>query len=546
MRPVLVATSLAFGVAALGIVLGLPAAVLAEGGLRALFVPIELGLAILALVASARAPYAAWVRRVVVALYAVLLVFLAYEHEFETSFRRKPALIEDWRFALNLVHFLAEMKTWRWHVFLVGSLAGAVAFVAALSRFLAALQRRAPQIAPRRLGALAALWLALGVGTIAALGQKGPVQFAGARLVDNYRASVAARARLGALRDAKPDDRYRVFHDVRLAKRPSFYFLVVEAYGQVLATWDMTTPYRALMTRVQARLEAAGYRTRTGYSSAPVHGGRSWLSLATMQSGMLLDTPESFTAFETSSLRIPTLAGFLREQGYHTASLEPGTKLRTGLGHDDLYAHELRVDAARIAYGGPPYGFGGIPDRYSLDVFRRRFLPQLAEPRYFFYMAVSTHFPWGPETVPPFEASADWPPLPGVDLVGSELRRWYLKSVEYEWRVLLELLEEQRSEDIVVVILGDHQPRLESNQPGEVTFDTPVHVLSRDGAFVERFAARGFAPGMYAEPGRAPPLVHEALFSLLVTELAGAYGTPETRSLPAYHPAGIGLGGLNP
>ena len=110
----------------------------------------------------------------------------------------------------------------------------------------------------------------------------------------------------------------------------------------------------------------------------------------------------------------------------------------------------------------------------------------------------------------------------------------------------MELLEAERSQEIVVVIIGDHQPRLESNQPGEATFDTPVHVISRDPAFIARFAERGFQPGLYAEPKRGQTLVHEALFSLFVTELAGAYGTPETKGLAKYFPAGISVGGLNP
>ncbi|MBX3186573.1 MAG: hypothetical protein KF819_06145 [Labilithrix sp.] len=542
MRAVLVGVVLATSTALLGVILALPSVFLSNGARGTLFYSFELGVGLLAVVASARTGAARVVRRFAVALYALLLLFLFYQHGFKFFFRREPALVEDWHFAINLLHFLSEMKTWRWHALIWGSLAAAIVFVIAIDRLFAALQRRSRSVPARRLAIAAAAWAIVGVVSIHL---DGPIRVASAHVVDNYRASIAARVRLGPLRDAGRDGRYDAFMDVRLAKRPSFYFLVIEAYGQILATWDMTTSYRALMARVQARLGAAGYHMRTAYSSAPVHGGRSWLSTSTMQTGILIDEPESYAAFETASHRIPTLVGFFRAQGYDTASLEPGTKLRTGLGHDDAYAHKLRVDAPRLEYTGPQYGFGGIPDRYSLETFRTRFLPTLAEPRYVFYMAVSTHFPWGAETVPTFEGG-DWPPLDGEGAVASELRLWYLRSVEYEWRVLIELLEAERSPEIVIVVVGDHQPRLESNQPGEATFETPVHVISRDDAFVERFAERGFTKGLYAEPGRAPPLVHEALFSLLVTELAGAYGTPETKGLAKYFPAGISVGGLNP
>jgi phosphoglycerol transferase MdoB-like AlkP superfamily enzyme len=535
--------ALALGALVLAVGLAVPSNTLGVPGTRTLFLSFEVGVALLGLaVVAQRAAAAAWVRRLVVALYALLLLFLFYENLFASTYHREPALVEDWRMAINLVHFLSEMRSWQWHALIWGSVLGAVVLVVLLDRFLAVVQKALRDVPRRRLQLVAALWFGLG-GLSALLG--GPVRLAGKPLIANYRASVAARAGLAELRDNKHDDRYEPLMKVRLAKRPNVYFLVIEAYGEVLSTWDMATSYRDLMARSQAVLTANGYKTSTAYSTAPVHGGRSWLSTSTMQTGILIDQPTSYAAFEAASRRIPTLAGFFKEQGYHTASLEPGTKARVGVSDGDLYGHETRVDATRLEYTGEPHGFGGIPDQYSLETFRARFLPGLADPRYVFYMTVSTHFPWTAETVPSYHGGGDWPPLAGESAIGSDLRRWYVRSIEYTWRILLDLLVADRSPDIVVVVLGDHQPRLESNQPGEVTLDSPLHVLSRDGAFVDRFTARGFEPGLYAEPGRREPLLHQGLFSLLVTELAMSYGTPETAWLARYYPNGISLGGLN-
>lgn len=543
MRALAGRAALGFGALVVCAGLAVPSNTLGLPGTRTLFLSYEVGFALLALATSEqRARAAAWVRWLVVALYALVLLFLVYENLFVSTYHRDPALVEDWRFTINLVHFLSEMRSWQWHVFIWGSVLGAIAFVILLNRFLAVVQRGMRDVPRRRLHVVAALWLVLG-GISACL--DGPIRFAGKPLVANYRASVAAHARLAELREKKHDDRYEPLMKVRLAKRPNFYFLVVEAYGEVLSTWDMTASYRDLMARSQSVLEASGYKMRTAYSTAPVHGGRSWLSTSTMQTGILIDQPTSYAAFEASSRRVPTLASFFKEQGYHTASLEPGTKARVGVSDGDLYAHETRIEGTRLAYSGTPWGFGGIPDQYSLETFRSRFLPGIEEPRYVFYMSVSTHFPWTAETVPSFQGGADWAPLAGASAIGSDLRRWYMQSVEYTWRALLDLLVADRSPDIVVVILGDHQPRLESNQPGKVTLEAPVHVLSRDGEFVDRFTERGFERGLYAEPGRHEPLVHEGLFSLLVTELAIAYGTSETKWLARYYPKGISLGGLN-
>ncbi|MBS2018717.1 MAG: hypothetical protein JST00_37970 [Deltaproteobacteria bacterium] len=542
-RAVLVRVALGAGAALLGLAVALPARLVGNEERAPLFFSFELGVGVLAVIATARGARGRWAPWVVAALYTALLVFLFYQTGFKAFFLREPALVEDWHFAINLFHFLSEMKTWRWHALVWGSIVGLFAFVFAVGKLLGAVQRHTHAMPRKRLAAIAIAWAVVG-GTSSHL--RGPIRIAGSSVVDNYRASVAARKRTAPLRDRGRDDRYDPFMDVRLAKRPSFYFLVVEAYGQILATWDMTSSYRSLMDRARVRLEAAGYHMATAYSSAPVHGGRSWLSTSTMQTGILIDEPASYAAFEAASYRIPTLAGFFRAQGYDTASLEPASKKRPGLGNDDLYAHRVRVDGDRLEYGGPPYGFGNIPDQYSLRTFRSRFLPTVAEPRYVFYFAVSTHWPWGPKSIPEFEGGPEWPPLEGTETIASDFRLGYLRTVEYEWRSLLELLEAERSQEIVIVVIGDHQPRLESNQPGEATFDTPVHVISRDAAFVARFADRGFQPGLYADPKRGTTLVHEALLSLFVSELAGAYGTPETKGLAKFYPTGISVGGLNP
>ena len=542
---------LILGIVALNVLLFVPAFIWVDGWRAAFRLSFEYGLALLALVAIAPTRLRTPVRILLVALYSAFALFLFYHHAFKAFFVREPAVVEDWRFAINLVHFLSEMRSARWVIFTWGCLIGSLVLIFVIDRLFAALQRRVHP-SRKQLAVAAAAWIALGAVSIP-LG--GPIRMAGAKVADNYRASVAVRRRLGPLRGAAPDDRYQSLMKVRLAKRPSFYLLMIEAYGEVLATWDMAPAYKALMARVGERLTAAGYTMRTAYSSAPVHGGRSWLSIATVQSGIFIDEPESFAAFESASRRIPTLIQFFRNQGYHTASLEPGTKTRPGLSDYDLYGHDRRVDGMTIDYRGRRYGFGEIPDQYSLRYFHERDL--LPEPRYAWYMAVTTHYPWSDDWLPPFvhdiatlngpnppvADDAGWPPLPGVDAIASDMRRNYFKSVEYEWRALTDFLASDPSKDLIVIVLGDHQPRLESNSPGAVTFRSPVHVIARDPGFVDRFAELGFQPGMYADPGHA--LQHEGLFSLLVTKLAEAYGTPDTRGLAHYFPDGIGLAGLN-
>ena len=536
MRPQQRKVLLVLAVVALGAVLALPSWL---WGHRWGY-PIEYGYGVLALVACARTRFEKAARRAFIALYAITLLFLVYDELFPAFFHRDPALVEDWKLAVNLYHFVREMKTWRWALSLGAIVAGSALLFAALGRLLGALQARA-RPTRRALSLAFAAWTAVAATSLLA---RGPLSLASAKVAENYRASKEAKRRLAALDGDARDDRYRDLMKVRLARRPNFYLLLIEAYGQVLATWDMVEPYRALMDRVRARLERAGYHARTAYSTAPIHGGRSWLSIATVQTGIAIDVPTTFAALEPVSRKVPTIAGFFHAQGYTTASLEPGTNMKTGP-DADLYPDDLRFDAAELRYTGPKWGYGTIPDRYAWDQFRARGLGAMREPRYVFYMATSTHYPWTAETIHSYD-TPDWPPLPGMDAIGTDFRRWYMKSVDYEWHVLTEVLEADPSPDVVIVIVGDHQPRLESNQPGEVTFETPIHVLSRDADFVDPLALLGFERGMFAEPGRIAPVTHAGLFSLVVSQLAARYGTPETRAFGRYAPEGISLAGLKP
>ena len=128
------------GLAAFGLVLALPSIV---WGLRARAAgpyPIEYGYLVLALLATRATRARVAARRIFVGLYALTLLFLVYEHLFPAFFRHEPALVEDWKLAINLYHFLAEMKTWRWSLLGASTLAGATLVLVLLGRVLRAAQ----------------------------------------------------------------------------------------------------------------------------------------------------------------------------------------------------------------------------------------------------------------------------------------------------------------------------------------------------------------------------------------------------------------------
>jgi hypothetical protein len=512
----------------------------------------------LALMVSARHRVRRLVLAVTVVFYCWTAVFLAYHLAFRAFFVRAPALNQDSAMVLNLVHFIVEMRSTAWLPATIGALLGLLALFAFVGLTFRDLQRWA-ETRPRAIRAAAGVgvWCVVSLSWFGIERDDPVVQLNAKHLVANYRASRAASLRAAAADTEVPDLRYDAFQDVRLARKPNFSLLMVEAYGEVLATWDMTPAYRELMQRVEDRLRAKGFSAASIYSAAPVHGGFSWLSIATVQSGMLIDRPEAHARL-TGNPRVPTLASFFHQQGYTTYSLQPGTSEKPGIGVRDWMRHDVFVGSEELAYSGKAWGFGRIPDQYAISTFRQKHFPVQPAPRSLFFMTVSTHFPWG-DHVPPYFATpeamaagegatsnvdATWPLIAGTNGIGDAYRASYFRSVEYDWRLLTEFLEADASEDLVVVILGDHQPRLESNPPGEVTMNTPVHILSRDPAFIERVIALGASRGMYRPPGSSPVLQHEGLASLIVSLMSSQYGEGMSRVSVKWSPDGAALSGL--
>lgn len=503
----------------------------------------------------------AWVRRLLVAAYGVLWIFLAYHHGVAYWFQRTPALVEDVRLGLNLLHFLGSFTNSSWPVDL--AIFGLVCAASWLSaRSFAALQRWAAGVSWRRLACVSAALLgpaAVSCGVLGVRSDASVLQLTSKRVYYNIEAARAEAQHMVAVRAAPPDHRYDAFDSVQLARKPDFYLVMLEAYGEILATWDMAPAYRELLVRVEQRLARAGYHAASTYSAAPVHSGTSWFSIGTVHTGVLIQRPKAFELLERAGPELPTLTRFFRRQGYRSYALQPGSTKRVGLTRNDFYGHDVFVDAPALGYRGKKYGFGRVPDQYALGVFRERFFQATAQPRYVFFMNVSTHYPWGDEipsyardwksldqhdAPPASDVDASWPALEHSVEIATPLRRSYFKSIAYVFRLLTEWFEAEAGRDSVIVLLGDHQPRLERNLPGAVTMNTPLHILAKDPAFIATLIAHhGFQAGLYADPQRAQLLDHAGLFSRLVAQLNSSFGAANAPAVQVF-PHGLPLNAL--
>ena len=76
----------------------------------------------------------------------------------------------------------------------------------------------------------------------------------------------------------------------------------------------------------------------------------------------------------------------------------------------------------------------------------------------------------------------------------------YITSVVYVFDVLKAFLANFVNDNSLVILLGVHQPQTQLTA-GSAAHGVPVHVLSRNPAFVDAFVARGYRRGM--RPGTA-------------------------------------------
>ena len=75
-----------------------------------------------------------------------------------------------------------------------------------------------------------------------------------------------------------------------------------------------------------------------------------------------------------------------------------------------------------------------------------------------------------------------------------------------------------RTRDLVLVLVGDHQPPAVVSGEG-APWDVPVHVVSSRGSFLDALTSHGFVRGMH--PPRKPLMRLHELMPLLTSAMGG-------------------------
>jgi hypothetical protein len=189
-------------------------------------------------------------------------------------------------------------------------------------------------------------------------------------------------------------------------------------------------------------------------------------------------------------------------------------------------------------------------------------LQRTPHPTYFEYHMVSSHAPWTelPQLVADFRTLGQGgEPIDDSSLaelprrlrryvhwdrrfaylgeLASDMATGYEQAISYELDVLERFLLDLHG-DALVVVLGDHQPPFLAAETR--SFDTPLHVLSRDPALLEELRRNGFVDGLWLGDTTRTAVHHEGLFSLLVRALVRCCG--QAAQLPPYLAQGADLG----
>jgi hypothetical protein len=283
----------------------------------------------------------------------------------------------------------------------------------------------------------------------------------------------------------------------------------VESYGRV-AVQDSSIADGVDATLAQATtgLRRAGYDSRSAFLTSPTFGGISWLAHSTLQSGVWVDSQERYnTLLDTNRL---TLSVAFQRAGWRTVDDVPSNRTAWPPG-TFFYHYDHVYDTNNVGYAGPKFGYAPMPDQYVLDAFRRNELtpgprrPVMAE-----LDLVSSHSPWAPlPRQVPWGSVGDgsvFDPMPAqgssaarVWTTPQGIRAAYEQSVQYTLATLASFVETSTDPNLVLVVLGDHQPATVVSGHG-AGHDVPVSIVARDPAVLARISGWGWQRGLLPSP----------------------------------------------
>ena len=450
----------------------------------------------------------------------ILVIVKLLDFGFFTAFDRPFNPIDDWRYTSIGIETLRDS---------VGRTDANLALVGVALLVVAALVL--PTLAVLRLTRVASRHRRLSLQAVAALGAAWVLCWAfSAELVSGARiASVSAadlaiqevRAVQAGLRDGARfahqirRDRYRDTPGTGLLtdlRGKDVLLVFVESYGKVAVQGSSFSPrVDAVLDAGSEQLRGAGFSSRSGWLTSPTFGGTSWLAHSTLQSGTWVNSQGRYDQLVASD-RL-TLSQAFRRAGWRVIDDVPSNDRYWAQG-SSFYHYDKVYDRRDVGYHGPTYAYASMPDQFVLRALQRLELAKTHRPPVFAEVdLVSSHTPW--TRIPPLIGwgkvgdGSIFNRLP-VDESGlGDVKQGYGRSIEYTLRSLFSFVEHYGQKNLVLVVLGDHQPATVVTGY-DASHDVPISVIAHDPAVMRRIAVWGWGNGM--RPGPTAPVWRMSAF----------------------------------
>lgn len=280
----------------------------------------------------------------------------------------------------------------------------------------------------------------------------------------------------------------------------------IESYGAV--SWDhaaLSGPVSQERARLDADIHDTGRDVVSAFVESPTFGGNSWLAHISLLSGLEIRNEDANVLLMAQ--KRDTLISTFTRRGYRAIAMMPG--LQQSWPEGIFYGFNVIYDAQRLDYKGPPFGWWTIPDQFvaaRLDALELE--PRSRAPLFVFFPTTGTHTPFTPTA--PYQP--DWPRMltgqpyeaAAIEATWSQEPDWmnlgpsYARALGATYTWIGGLLRKRADRDLVMVLIGDHQPPALVSGEG-ASWDVPVHVIAartNRHAVLDALRTEGFRSGL--------------------------------------------------
>jgi hypothetical protein len=320
--------------------------------------------------------------------------------------------------------------------------------------------------------------------------------------------------------------RPRLDTDLGRVRGADVLLVFMESYGAVTVDRPVVAaPLTASRARFAADVAATGRAVVSAMVDSPTFGGASWLAHISLLTGVEARDEGANAALMSQSR--DTLISTFADGGYRTVALMPG--LGYAWPEGAFYGFDAIYDTEAMAYGGPRFGWWTVPDQFALARLDVLEAPHDGRPRFVFFPTTSTHAPFAP--IAPYQP--DWPrlfstePYAATDVARElaqvpnylDMTPSYIHAVDYGLASIGGYLRQHPGRDLVLVLIGDHQPAALVAGEG-ASWNVPVHVVASRPAVLAALRGAGFSDGVM--PERRPIGPMHALLPTLLTSFGTA------------------------